>query len=292
MAQRISSASGDRSSAVGLTAARSQQQPSLFKKAVAACKQCYLVYDFVAVNGHLGRAGRSRSAAGFDSEAMKVQLLLIAIGVFEERIFPVEGDRTDGALTCFVKSPYGCHQESASVLFSAGVHSGYLCALKRNSIERSLCRSRSQSFEILHAIDDSRSLVNSADVLAFEARASTSSGRIGCPPAMRRRRLSRRLRRSAMAARQCIRVFSRTIWQPKWPSKGGQNFKTINKILNEEVSLREGAEIKKISKAEAVLRGVVVGALKGDARTVAMLLRFAEQAGGFEERDETPGLSG
>jgi Family of unknown function (DUF5681) len=69
--------------------------------------------------------------------------------------------------------------------------------------------------------------------------------------------------------------------------KGSQNFKTIfNKILNEEVSLREGAEIKKISKAEAVLRGVVVGALKGDARSVAMLLRFAEQAGGFEERDE------
>ena len=79
---------------------------------------------------------------------------------------------------------------------------------------------------------------------------------------------------------------------PSGRPKGGQNFKTINKILNEEVSLREGAEIKKISKAEAVLRGVVVGALKGDARTVAMLLRFAEQAGGFEERDETPGLSG
>ena len=66
--------------------------------------------------------------------------------------------------------------------------------------------------------------------------------------------------------------------------KGGQNLKTLfNKILNEEVSLREGADVKKVSKAEAILRSVVVGALKGDGRSLAMLLRLAEQAGGFED---------
>jgi hypothetical protein len=74
---------------------------------------------------------------------------------------------------------------------------------------------------------------------------------------------------------------------PSGRPKGSQNFKTLfNKILNEEVSLREGSDVKKISKAEAVLRGVVVGALRGDTRNLAMLLRLAEQTGGFEEKNE------
>jgi hypothetical protein len=72
---------------------------------------------------------------------------------------------------------------------------------------------------------------------------------------------------------------------PSGRTKGSQNFRTLfNKILNEEVSLREGQEVKKISKAEAVLRSVVVGALKGDLRSMAMLLRLAEQTGGFEQK--------
>lgn len=71
---------------------------------------------------------------------------------------------------------------------------------------------------------------------------------------------------------------------PSGRPKGGQNLKTIfNKILNEEVALREGADVKKISKAEAILRSVVVGALRGDSRSLGMLLRLAEQAGGFED---------
>jgi hypothetical protein len=72
---------------------------------------------------------------------------------------------------------------------------------------------------------------------------------------------------------------------PSGRPKGGQNLKTLfNKILNEEVSLREGTDVRKISKAEAVLRGVVVGALRGDARSLMMLVRLAEQAGGFEDK--------
>lgn len=74
---------------------------------------------------------------------------------------------------------------------------------------------------------------------------------------------------------------------PSGRRKGSQNLKTLfNKILNEEVSLREGERVKKISKAEAVLRGVVVGALRGDTRSLAMLLRMAEQAGGFQDPSE------
>jgi hypothetical protein len=71
---------------------------------------------------------------------------------------------------------------------------------------------------------------------------------------------------------------------PSGRAKGSQNFKTLfNKILNEEISLRDGSDVKKISKAEAVVRSVVVGALKGDPRNVAILFRLAEQAGQFQD---------
>jgi hypothetical protein len=71
---------------------------------------------------------------------------------------------------------------------------------------------------------------------------------------------------------------------PSGRVKGSQNFKTLfNKILNEEISLREGSDVKKLSKAEAIVRGVVIGALKGDVRNVAILFRLAEQVGQFQE---------
>jgi hypothetical protein len=71
---------------------------------------------------------------------------------------------------------------------------------------------------------------------------------------------------------------------PSGRAKGSQNFKTLfNKILNEEISLREGSDVKKLSKAEAIVRGVVIGALKGDIRNVAILFRLAEQVGQFQE---------
>jgi hypothetical protein len=72
---------------------------------------------------------------------------------------------------------------------------------------------------------------------------------------------------------------------PKGRAKGSQNLKTLfTKILNEQISLREGSEVKKISKAEALVRGMVVGALKGDVRNTAMLLKVAEQTGQFEDK--------
>jgi hypothetical protein len=71
---------------------------------------------------------------------------------------------------------------------------------------------------------------------------------------------------------------------PSGRAKGSQNFKTLfNRILNEEISLREGSDVKKLSKAEAIVRGVVIGALKGDVRNVAILFRLAEQVGQFQE---------
>lgn len=74
---------------------------------------------------------------------------------------------------------------------------------------------------------------------------------------------------------------------PSGRAKGSQNLKTLfNKILKEEVSLREGADVRKVSKAEAIMRGLVIGALKGDTRSLGTLFRLAEQTGQFDEPGE------
>lgn len=71
---------------------------------------------------------------------------------------------------------------------------------------------------------------------------------------------------------------------PGGRSKGSQNLKTLfNKVLDEEISLRDGADVGKITKAEAIVRGVVVGALKGDVRNTAILFRLAEQVGQLQD---------
>lgn len=74
---------------------------------------------------------------------------------------------------------------------------------------------------------------------------------------------------------------------PGGRQKGSKNLKTLFcQILNEEVSLREGAELRKVTKGEAILRGLVVGALKGDPRNLLTLFKLAEQTGQFEDKPE------
>src|SRR3979411_2259082 len=78
---------------------------------------------------------------------------------------------------------------------------------------------------------------------------------------------------------------------PSGRPKGSQNLQTLfKKILNEQISLREGLRVRKVSKAEAVLRGLVIGALKGEARSVDTVCRPAERIGHFErkQRDTAP----
>ena len=71
---------------------------------------------------------------------------------------------------------------------------------------------------------------------------------------------------------------------PSGRVKGSKNLRTLfHQILNEEVSLREGGEVRKMSKAEALMRGLIVGALKGDSRSLMTLFRLAEQSGQFED---------
>ena len=74
---------------------------------------------------------------------------------------------------------------------------------------------------------------------------------------------------------------------PSGRRKGSQNLKTIfDNILKEEVSVREGNEVRKVSKAEALMRGLVVGALRGDHRSIGTLFRIAELAGHFDEQGQ------
>jgi len=71
---------------------------------------------------------------------------------------------------------------------------------------------------------------------------------------------------------------------PSGRTKGSPNLKTLfEQILKEQISLREGSVTKKITKAEAILRGLVIGAMKGDSRSQMTLFRLAEQIGQFEE---------
>jgi hypothetical protein len=75
---------------------------------------------------------------------------------------------------------------------------------------------------------------------------------------------------------------------PSGRAKGSQNLRTIfKKVMAEKVSLREGGDVRKVSKAEAIVRGMVVSAMKGDSKSAAAVLRLAEQTGEFaEERSE------
>jgi hypothetical protein len=74
---------------------------------------------------------------------------------------------------------------------------------------------------------------------------------------------------------------------PSGRPKDSKNFKTLlHSILNEQISLQEGSQSRRISKAEAIMRRLIIGALKGDTRDLHALFRLAEQTGQFEEKPE------
>src|SRR5947209_3388193 len=71
---------------------------------------------------------------------------------------------------------------------------------------------------------------------------------------------------------------------PSGRAKGSQNFKTLlDRILKEEIPLLDGDRSRKVTKAEAITRRLVIGALKGDSRSMLALFKLAEQTGEFEE---------
>ena len=75
---------------------------------------------------------------------------------------------------------------------------------------------------------------------------------------------------------------------PKGRAKGSQNLRTIfDKIMREQVTVREGGKLRKISKAEAILRSLVLGAMRGDPKNIVTMFRLAEQMGQFADRNES-----
>ena len=74
---------------------------------------------------------------------------------------------------------------------------------------------------------------------------------------------------------------------PSGRPKGSQNFRTLlERVLKEEIPLIDGEQHRKVSKAEAITRRLVIGALKGDARSQMTLFRLAELSGQFEQQPE------
>jgi hypothetical protein len=73
---------------------------------------------------------------------------------------------------------------------------------------------------------------------------------------------------------------------PSGRVKGSKNLKTLfHQILNEQIPLLDGAQSKRVTKAEALMRRLVIGALKGDSRSLMILMRIAEQTGEFVEEE-------
>jgi len=72
---------------------------------------------------------------------------------------------------------------------------------------------------------------------------------------------------------------------PRGRPRGGKNLKTdVLEEIGEKVTVREGEKSCSISKQRAIVKGVVLRAIKGEAKAVstlvALLLRFQEGAPG------------
>src|SRR3954470_9889360 len=71
---------------------------------------------------------------------------------------------------------------------------------------------------------------------------------------------------------------------PSGRVRGSKNLKSLfHQILNEQIALQDGTQSKTVTKAEAIMRRLIIGALKGDSRSLMTLLRIAEQTGEFTE---------
>jgi hypothetical protein len=65
---------------------------------------------------------------------------------------------------------------------------------------------------------------------------------------------------------------------PSGRVKDSKNLKTLfHQILNEHIPLVDGTQSKNVTKAEALMRRLVIGALKGDSRSL-MTLMYARHA--------------
>jgi hypothetical protein len=78
---------------------------------------------------------------------------------------------------------------------------------------------------------------------------------------------------------------------PSGRPKDSKNFKTLlRQILNEQISLQDGVNSRKVSKREAITRRLIIGAMKGDSRDLHALFKLAEQTGEFDDARNSDNL--
>src|SRR6266568_1866566 len=71
---------------------------------------------------------------------------------------------------------------------------------------------------------------------------------------------------------------------PKGRPKGRKKMGTLlEAVLSERVSIREGDKVRRVPRAEAMVRMLVMKATKGDAKAFATLITLSQQSGEFEK---------
>ena len=60
----------------------------------------------------------------------------------------------------------------------------------------------------------------------------------------------------------------------------------LQRILTEKISLREGNQIRRVSKAEALVRSMILGAMKGDSKAISTLFKITFE--NAQPEDEAP----
>jgi hypothetical protein len=67
--------------------------------------------------------------------------------------------------------------------------------------------------------------------------------------------------------------------RPKGRKKMGE---LLQSVLNEQITIREGDTIRKVTRAEAAVRALTLKAMKGDAKACATLIELTKKSGEFE----------
>ena len=74
---------------------------------------------------------------------------------------------------------------------------------------------------------------------------------------------------------------------PKGRPKNRKNISTVvMQVLDEKIKIKEGDKIKTVTKGEAMVRGTVLKALKGDTKSVMMVVELEEKI--QQEQKSTP----